>query len=105
MKFIVCAVRDRAVDQYMTPMFVSAVGQAERAFRDEVNRKQEGNMLNSHPEDFDLYLLGSFDGDSGTFSCDAPRMVAVGKEVVQRAAVAPGQLDLVNGAGAVRGAL
>lgn len=80
MKFVICAVRDRAVDQFNTPFFVAALGQAVRSFSDEVNRVAEGNQMNMHPEDFDLYTLGSYESDDGSFVTDKPRMVAVGKD-------------------------
>lgn len=85
MDYIICAVRDRAVDQYNTPFFVAALGQAVRGFSDEINRKVDGNSLNMHPEDYDLYTLGTYDGATGTFKTSAPRMVAVGKDVFVKA--------------------
>lgn len=80
MKFMVCSVRDRAVDQYGAPFFVVGLGQAIRGFVDEVNSRKEGNQMNAHPEDFDLYHLGTFDSDSGLFECGSPRMISVGKD-------------------------
>lgn len=85
MDMIVCCVRDRAVDQFGTPFFVAAVGQAVRSFSDEINRKAPENNMAAHPEDFDLYVLGSYSGDSGLFKTDVPRMVAVGKDCVVKA--------------------
>lgn len=81
MKRIVMAVRDRAADTYGSPFFVVAVGQGVRSFSDEVNRAAPDNQLYMHPEDFDLYELGSFDDSSGTFETDVPRMRAIGKDV------------------------
>lgn len=83
MKLKVVAVRDRAVDAFNQPFFVPSIGQANRLFADEVNRKDDKNMLNTHPEDFDLYELGEFDSGSGEFVCFSPRMVAIGKDVVR----------------------
>lgn len=82
MKSQVMAVRDRAMDAFMRPMFVPAVGAGVRAFSDEVNRKAADNSMNVHPEDFDLYHLGEFDEQTGAFELfSAPKMVAVGKNV------------------------
>lgn len=82
MKLFIVSVRDRAVDAFGTPFFAQAVGQALRSFTDEVQRESPDNSLNRHPEDYDLYLLGSFDTDHGTFTCDGPpKMIAVGKEL------------------------
>jgi len=80
MKHVIVAVRDRAADTFGRPFFVSAVGQAIRSFSDEVNRADKDNPLWNHPEDFDLYELGSFDDDSGDLVSIKPRMVCVGKD-------------------------
>lgn len=76
----ICAVRDRAIDAFGQPMFVVAVGQAVRGFRDEVNNKQ--SAIGMHPEDYDLYEIGEYDDASGMIVPCAPRMVAVGKDLV-----------------------
>lgn len=82
MIFTVCSVRDRAVDSFGTPIFVVAVGQAVRGFTDEINRKASDNQMNKHPEDFDLFVLGKFDSDTGLFvDTTVPRQIAVGKDV------------------------
>lgn len=81
MKLYVCAIRDRATDSYGVPIFVQAVGQAVRSFSDEINKDGADNQLAAHPEDFDLYVLGHYDQDSGLFTTDIPRQVAIGKDV------------------------
>lgn len=81
MKYIVVSVRDRAADAYGRPFFVAALGQAIRSFTDEVNKKGPDNTIGSHPEDFDLYHLGTFDDATGTFECGTPRQIAIGKDV------------------------
>lgn len=80
MKFIF-SVRDRAIDAFMQPFFAPATGAATRSFVDEVNRAD--SPMNQHPEDYDLYLLGTFDDSTGEFSTHAPRMVAIGKDSVR----------------------
>ena len=82
MRLVVVAVRDRAADAYMRPFFVPTIGMAVRSFGDEVQRAATDNPMWSHPEDYDLYLLGQFDEDTGRFLCEEPqpRMVAVGKD-------------------------
>lgn len=82
----VLAVRDRAADVFGHPMFVAAVGIAARSFSDEVNAVREGNALNAHPEDFDLYHLATYDDRTGRFECvaDGPRQIAIGKDVVRK---------------------
>lgn len=80
-RLFVCAVRDRAVDSFGTPIFVVAVGQAVRSFADEINNRD--SSFAKHPDDFDLYQLGMFDQDEGTLvPIGSPKLVAVGKDLV-----------------------
>lgn len=74
-------VRDRATDQFGNPMFLVSRGQAIRSFSDEINRKDPQNMLNQHPEDFDLYHFGTFNTDRGVFDVSDPVQVAIGKDL------------------------
>ncbi len=85
MIYQVCCIRDRATDSFGQPIFVAHVGAAERSFRDEVNSpNKENNNLAAHPEDFELYHLGSFDTDTGLFDTVRPRMLLVGKDVERK---------------------
>lgn len=86
MRLIVVAIRDRAANVFGVPSFVPSLGSAVRSFSDEVNRPGENNVLNRHPEDFDLYELGVYDDNSGTFETLTPRQVAVGKDLVSQRA-------------------
>lgn len=80
MLHVVC-VRDRAADVFGVPNFVGSLGSAVRAFGDEINRADKGNQLFLHPDDFDLYALGTYDDATGNFSCGVPRQIAVGKDL------------------------
>lgn len=86
MKLHVLSVRDRAADVFGQPMFVPAVGVGVRSFVDELNRQGPDNVLSRHPEDFDLYELGTYDDNTGRFQQldDGPRQVAVGKDLVRK---------------------
>lgn len=76
----ICAVRDRALDAFMQPFFAPALGLAVRSFSDEVNRAE--SPMCAHPEDYDLFYLGTFDDATGKFNAgDGPRQVAIGKDV------------------------
>lgn len=76
----ICAVRDRAIDSFGTPIFVPAIGLAIRSFSDEVNRPD--SHFFAHAEDFDLYLLGQFDDSVGALlPLDKPRQISIGKDV------------------------
>lgn len=79
----ICAVRDRAIDAFGRPMFVAATGQAVRSFGDAINGKADkDDTLASHPEDFDLYHLGTYDDATALFVLLAnPRVLAIGKDV------------------------
>lgn len=78
------AIRDRATDSFGNPMFLVADGQALRSFTDEVNRQDKDNQLYQHPDDFDMYTLGTYDTSSGVFDSHHPKMLAAGKTVAIR---------------------
>lgn len=82
MRYKILAIRDRAIDSYGQPFYSASVGGAIRSFSDEVNRVAENNQLNKHPEDFDLFLLGEFDDQTGEFDVTRPAQVCVGKDVI-----------------------
>lgn len=84
MLYQVLAVRDRTADVFGVPMFQVSIGVAIRGFADEVNRVHENNMLNRHPEDFDLYHLGTYEDGQGRFDCGEPRQVAIGKDCIRK---------------------
>jgi len=81
MKMCIFAVRDRATDSYGNCMFLVSAGQAIRSFTDEINRNDAQNMMYMHPDDFDLYELGSWDTDTGLFDTGVPQMISIGKNV------------------------
>jgi hypothetical protein len=80
---LIFAVRDAKSDQFGTPMFLVSAGQALRSFSDEVNSKSDAaSLIAKHPSDFDLFQLGSYDTETGLFSCAAPRQLALGRDLV-----------------------
>ncbi len=85
MKMIVCSIKDRAAEAFGRPFFLPAVGVAVRSFQDEVNRPAEDNQVYQHPDDFDLYELGSFDDANGRFDLyEDPKVLAMGKQLKVR---------------------
>jgi hypothetical protein len=80
--FVVC-VKDRAAEVFNRPFFVPHRNVAIRDFTDEVNRAAADNQLNKHPDDFDLYLLGEFNDNTGEFSISTPQVLVRAKDVVQ----------------------
>lgn len=75
MKTVIVAVKDLSIPAFMQPTTVRATGQAVRGFTDEANRDDSTNQINRHPEDFELWQLGYFDEESGTFENDAKILI------------------------------
>lgn len=77
MQLTICTVYDSAAQAYNRPIFVPHANLARRSFQDEVNRAgDQANQMHSHPEDFQLYELGSFDDSNGVFSMlPEPRLI------------------------------
>lgn len=77
----IVAIRDRAADAFQQPWFVHTIGQAIRAFGDEINRKD--SPAGQHPDDYDLYHLGSYDDFEGhlTNNEGGPKQIAIGKNL------------------------
>lgn len=79
---IIVSVKDRAADAFGRPAFVPSSGVAIRSFTDEVNRENPDNQLFHHPDDFDLYELGTFDDSTGIVTCySTPKVLILGKAV------------------------
>lgn len=79
MKMQVIATRDIVANVYGPPMFVVHIGQSIRGFGDECQRKEKGNVLGEHPEDFELWHLGEWDDETADFEPLVPRkQIAVG---------------------------
>jgi len=83
MNLFVVSVKDRAAAVFNRPFFVPHRNVAIRDFTDEVNRSAVDNQLNKHPDDFDLYLLGEFDDNSGEFIMSTPQVLVRAKDVIQ----------------------
>jgi len=78
---ILC-VRDSAAAVFGTPYFALSTGGAIRGFTDEVNRDAQGNTMNVHPEDFELYHLGVYDDATASFELlSKPVLMVRGKDV------------------------
>lgn len=81
MRMIVACIKDVAIAAFLRPFVVRHRGEAVRMFTDEVNRMDKDNPLNAHTKDFELYVLGSFDDDSGALVSVAPERIAAGVDV------------------------
>lgn len=81
MKYVIVAIRDSAVGAFGRPVFTASTGVAIRSFSDEVNSNRDGNDLNRHPQDFELYHLGEFDDERAAFLLIEPKMLCRGQDV------------------------
>jgi len=85
MKHNIIAIRDRKANAFNRPMALPSIGQAIRSFQDEINREDNNNDLWKHPGDFDLYLLGTWDDETGQFeNSEVPNQIAIGEELKYR---------------------
>lgn len=82
MKHGLYLIRDSALDAFLLPNYFTSQGAARRAFGDAVNKVEAGNMLNTHPEHFQLFYAGTFDDDTGLFECFVPSLVVDAKSVL-----------------------
>ncbi len=78
---VIVSVKDTAAQAFGRPVFVPTVPVAVRSFRDEINRPDSKEDMASHPEDFELYELGSFDDSTGEIVVIEPRLVARAKDL------------------------
>lgn len=58
------SVYDKKAECFSQPFFMKATGLALRGFCDMIN-SGEKNQYSAHPEDFDLYELGTWDEETG----------------------------------------
>lgn len=77
------AVKDRALGAFMRPWVAQTTGQAIRIFQDEINK--HGSELNAHPDDYDLWHIGTFNDNSGllTIPDGGIKQLVLGKQVLK----------------------
>lgn len=78
---IILSVKDTAAQAFGRPMFLPSSAVGVRSFRDEVNRSAVDNEMFKHPEDFELYELGTYDDSTGIIEVVTPRLVARAKDL------------------------
>lgn len=84
MRYKVFSIRDRAADVFGQPFFQNSTGAAIRVFHDAINNKGPDNLYYNHPDDFDLYELGTFDDDIGVFDTGNAKQISIGKDIKVR---------------------
>lgn len=82
MKYSIYSIRDMKTDQFSNPMCLVNDGHAIRTLSDEMGK--EGVMFGTHPEDFELFRLGTFDTDTGLYETHTPRSVVLLSELVKK---------------------
>lgn len=81
MKYVICSVYDKATEAYMRPFFAQSEGQALRLFIDEANGD---TPINQHPEDYAMFILGSFYDHNGEILPVEPKCLARAHEIIKR---------------------
>lgn len=64
------AVRDSKAEYFNPPMFFHTIGEAERAFKHTASKQD--NSIGQFPQDFDLWLLGEYDDQTGKIQQHEP---------------------------------
>lgn len=80
MIYIVCAIHDRSINAYINMHCVRAEGQAIRQFQDAINDDKAGSIF-KHPDDYDLYRIGTYNDDDGMIQAEKPHKIADGKQL------------------------
>lgn len=74
------SIKDRALEAFMPLGNVRTEGEAIRVFKDMLS--DPNTPQNKHPDDYDLYLLGTFDDQTGYIETETkPRKLADGKTI------------------------
>lgn len=85
MKLTVCSVRDNVALQFGRPFYTINLGTAIRSFRVELANPE--SQISQYPADYDLYVLGEFDDETGKFDLDdIPNIAARGVDFLAAAA-------------------
>ena len=83
MSMVMCSIYDAKAEAFMSPMTFQAKGQAVRSFADAVNK--EDSEFNKHPEDYSVFLLGTFDPKMGKIEVQkSPISLAIGINLIER---------------------
>lgn len=77
-KYFIMAVRDRSVDSFEILMQFRTIREGVRVFADAMRNPE--SKLSQHPDDYDLYVFGTWLDTTGEFQVGVPRMCAIGKD-------------------------
>lgn len=74
MTHIICAIRDIKLAAFGPPFVQLTLGQAQRGFADETNKP--GTEVHTHPEDYELWQIGTYDANTGTVTPLEHKLIA-----------------------------
>lgn len=80
MKLKAYTVFDAAIEAYARPFFAQTDGEAIRSFSDESVRA--GSQINSHPEDYSLWRIGTYDDNTAVLESVTPICLRKAHEVI-----------------------
>lgn len=89
MKYIVFAIKDKALDSFSAPFTQATIEAGLRMWRDLVLFGSEDNRYRRTPEDFTLYMVGEFDDDTAEFTDAVNVRLASAAEVKAEAKQTP----------------
>lgn len=75
------AVHDKKAQAFITPFYLPNEMMASRTFMDCIN--DDSHQFSKHPEDYSLFLIGTFDMNSGEFVHEL-QIICNGTEVKSR---------------------
>lgn len=79
MIYSVYAIRDSVAGEYLAPMLDLSNATAMRNFRHTV--MTTAGTMQTHRQDYDLYLIGTYNSESASFQSSAPELVLRGGDI------------------------
>lgn len=92
MKYSAYSFYDHAAQVYSQPLHLTNDAVAIRVFASNIN--DPDSQMSGHSEQFDLYLIGSFDDKTGVIDGTKPQLIAKGPEVKEKTRM-ENQLQLI----------
>jgi len=96
MEQVVVAIYDVKAKVYAQPWFVATEAVAVRSFTDLVNSPERGGTVHTHAEDYQLYVLATYDDSNGSFKAHSnPKHLVTGSSVKKESKIDRGGLSIV----------
>lgn len=84
MKINLYSIRDQATNAFMAPFAAHTNGHATRMFSDLANERD--HAINKHPNDYELYNVGSIDDHTGKLEPSEPMQIARAADLITKGA-------------------